>query len=118
MWVHGKTEAENLGKGQAGVVYQFSQGFRPVVSRILTWYLKMGFEECLHTYVCMYILEIGDDLFVNAQLCVCVCVPFNCREWSVRVRGEGRGEMWRERVKSCLVKRWRRCQGAKTERGW
>lgn len=35
--------------------------------------LEKGFEECPHTYVCMYILEIGDDLFANTQLRVCVC---------------------------------------------
>lgn len=57
------------------------------MSIILTCDLKEGFEECLHTYVCMYILEIGYDLFVNAQLCV--CVPFNCRERSVRVGVKG-----------------------------
>lgn len=74
-WIMEKLATLKLGKGQAGAASQFSRGYRPGVSRILTWcYLEEGFEECLHIYVCMYILEVGGELFVNTQLCAPVCV--------------------------------------------
>lgn len=56
-------------------------------------------------------------IYLRTHSCVCVCV-IQVQGTELESRGTGRGEMWRKRVKSCLVKGWRRCQGAKRERGW